>query len=120
MIRFWVLNITGGAVFLAGWVQGTVSSVVYGDVTRITWGIGLMTLIGLYAAYNRRWEALRYIAGILPLLGLLGTVIGIKIAIGGVEGQDFALRDFGIDTALNTTIAGIVGSLWLGFNEKIS
>jgi biopolymer transport protein ExbB/TolQ len=50
----------------------------------------------------------------------LGTVIGIKIAIGGVEGQDFALRDFGIDTALNTTIAGIVGSLWLGFNEKIS
>ena len=80
-MKFWILNITGGAIFAAGWIQGSVSSVVYGDMTRMTWGLGLLILMGLVFAHRGRWEAVRYIAGILPLLGLLGTVIGIKIAV---------------------------------------
>jgi peptidoglycan/LPS O-acetylase OafA/YrhL len=115
--RFAMLN---GALFcclaaacVAGWVWPLIAS----DRTYMTAGICLLMLVGLALVPIRRWTWVGWIADLLPTLGLLGTVIGLAIAISGSEGNEYSLRSLGVATALNTTIAGIIGRVWLSLNE---
>jgi len=65
----------------------------------------------------------RYLAGLLVLLGLVGTVLGLKIAfdnasITATGDLDAAAEMFstvmgGVGLALSTTLLGVVGNIWL-------
>ena len=118
-MRFWVLNLTGAALLAAGWMQGAVANVFMGDQTGMTFGIAAVFLVGLALAARGRWGGAEYVSLILPTLGLLGTVIGFSMALTGVAGDDIVLRDIGVHTALNTTIVGLSGSLWLGLLGRL-
>lgn len=113
-MRFWVLQAIFCALFIAGWIHGAVADIFLQDPTHITALIAVVFLVGVWFAAERRYARVEYVATVLPTLGLLGTVIGFSMALIGVQGQDVVIRDLGVHAALNTTIAGLVGSLWLG------
>ena len=71
----------------------------------------------------------RYIAGMLVLLGLVGTVIGFIVALSGVDPQKVpsvenvapmvARLINGMSIALYTTLVGSVLHLWLMVTQRI-
>lgn len=100
----------GGASFLAKVVAGGVREVDRGyDAVVKGMEDAADTATG---AFLRRLEHLNMIANIAPMLGLLGTVIGmvnsfnqISIAVGGVDPRRLAS---GIFEALMTTVMGLI------------
>jgi hypothetical protein len=117
-IKFAIIQVTVISLLAAGWALGWLQLLFLTDQTFITSIIAVVTAIGLLQVWMGRWGWVEFIVTALPLLGLLGTIIGIKIAVGGVEGQEIELRDLGVATALNTTIVGMIGALWVGFSER--
>ena len=76
-----------------------------------------------------RTAVVRHIANSLVLLGLIGTVVGFIIALGGVDPQHAsdvkAIAPMvstliqGMSTALYTTLVGSVLNVWLMANHQI-
>jgi len=74
-------------------------------------------------------SAVRHIAGILVLMGLVGTVIGFIVALSGVDPQKVPAVDNvapmvarlinGMSIALYTTLIGSVLHLWLMMTQRI-
>lgn len=74
-------------------------------------------------------SAVRHIAGILVLMGLVGTVIGFIVALSGVDPQQVPTVDNvapmvarlinGMSIALYTTLIGSVLHLWLMITQRI-
>lgn len=75
----------------------------------------------------------RYITSALPITGLIGTIIGLTMSIGGLEGViDNALEDRsafssslgssleGIGTAFYTTLSGMIGMLIMKFFNMLA
>jgi biopolymer transport protein ExbB len=64
------------------------------------------------AAQKKRMHALIFIVQLAPLLGILGTVLGLAeafLSIGNLGGTEkFQVLSQGIGKALSTTIAGLV------------
>lgn len=72
----------------------------------------------------------RYITGVLTMLGLLGTFLGLMVAIESMRGL-LSLKDFdaffdgvvgaldGMGTAFSTSLAGIAGAVWLGLEQVV-
>ena len=64
------------------------------------------------AAQKKRTHALIFIVQLAPLLGILGTVLGLAeafLSIGDLGGTEkFQMLSQGIGKALSTTIAGLV------------
>ncbi len=73
--------------------------------------------------------AVRHVAGILVLMGLVGTVIGFIVALSGVDPQKVPAVDNvapmvarlinGMSIALYTTLIGSVLHLWLMLTQRI-
>jgi biopolymer transport protein ExbB/TolQ len=71
----------------------------------------------------------RHIGNLLVLLGLIGTVVGFIMALGGIDpgevgdpssiGPMVARLIKGMGVALNTTLLGAVLNIWLGFNARL-
>jgi biopolymer transport protein ExbB/TolQ len=71
----------------------------------------------------------KYIANMLVLLGLIGTVLGFIIALSGVSAESAGDVDAiqpmvgallsGMATALYTTLTGAVLSMWLGLCYRV-
>jgi len=71
----------------------------------------------------------RYIAGILTLLGVIGTVVGFIIALAAFQSTDVASVEevpkaivqmtSGMSTALYTTLVGGVANVWLTANYQL-
>lgn len=59
------------------------------------------------------------IAKWLAYLGLLGTIIGFKIALAGSAMDDVGAIKNGIDVAIGTTIVGGILCLWTWINLRI-
>jgi len=72
---------------------------------------------------------IRYLAGILVILGLVGTVIGFIIALSGVDpkvtsdisaiGPMVSLLIQGMYVALYTTLVGAILNIWLMLNYQL-
>ena len=78
---------------------------------------------------TQRIAAVRHIANLLVLLGLIGTVLGFIIALSGVDPETASDVDSiapmvsvliqGMSTALYTTLIGSVLNVWLTANYQI-
>jgi len=74
--------------------------------------------------YERGLSTVRIIASIAPLLGLLGTVIGVLSAFDAISQQgmdDPSVFASGISLALITTVAGLIVAIphYIGYNYLI-
>ena len=114
LLQLWATG-APGASGLAGWIMGTgpaTEPVFPGDTTLAA---GLFAERWDYLA-ARRMAPMAYAVWLLPLLGFIGTVIGISDAIGGL-GTVFAEQDRqealeavlgALRFAFDTTFAGLV------------
>jgi hypothetical protein len=109
---------------------------VFDDRTYMTHGIAALGAFGVALSLRWFWGGLSprwamrwslFLAGQLVAFGLLGTVIGYKMALGGVSAATAADVSAvtpmvsallsGQATAINTTIVGILFSCWLLWNR---
>lgn len=130
------LNCAIAATILVLFVEGY-GARVFADQTYMTHGIAALGVVSV--ALSLWWYAvpgdpvravhwLGYLAGTLVGLGLLGTVVGFVIAMGGVAEGNAAdpsaitpmvsalLR--GMATALFTTLVGTVSAEWVKLNRQ--
>lgn len=120
MIARWsILQVLGAALLWIAYAEGWLTYLIAGDRTYMTAAIGALLICGLVASILRQWTWADFIRDHLPTLGLLGTFIGFGMALGGVEGAEYELRDLGVATALNTTVCGLIGYLWLGVTRMV-
>lgn len=151
IFRFWLLNLFGFGLLLAAWWFGYVGHILAGDQTRLTVLIFAVFLAGLVVTYHRMiaielqgigtsYRQLKLllpqqirtthdIATTLVLLGLIGTVLGIIVALSAVDPDSAAdvtaiplmvstmLK--GMSTALYTTLVGSILSVWTMFNYRL-
>ena len=115
---FLILQVIAAATLYAGWRLGLLVPFFVADRTGLVVLIAVVALIGVANVGLRRWDDVAFISKHLPSLGLLGTVVGFSVAIAGLT-ADFDIKLLGLHTALNTTLAGLVGHLWLSLNERI-
>ncbi len=121
MTKAVLLQMIGAVLLFAAWQQGWVLPIFEQDATRISWLIAAAFVLGVLLLPDGHVKGIssRWIANMLPMLGIMGTVIGLKITIGGMESDNLAMADFGLATALNTTVAGLIGSAWLRFSKRL-
>ena len=117
--KFLILNGIGALCLMAAAMQGWVRHLIEADRTYMTAGIALTFLVGLVMVWRSRWSWVDWLAGVLPALGLLGTFIGFAMAVNSLTGPATDMAALGLNTALNTTIAGIIASVWLQLNERV-
>ena len=117
MARFLILNITFAAILAAGWLHGFVKDIYEMDSTGTVNTILVVFLIGLWRAFKNDWRGVDFAATLLPVLGVLGTVVGIVMVLDTDGG--FANRLPGIGTALSTTGVGLAGHAWLAVNRWV-
>lgn len=120
----------------AAFLALTWSAVVFGltrdikikDETYVSWLIATIFLIGLIVAIKaifdpNQWKNVRWLANSLVFLGLIGTVLGFIVALSSIDPEQSTDIDkvretigflvAGMGTALQTTLIGSVGYLWL-------
>lgn len=137
-----------GALALFEIETGTTTYLVRSDSTGITAAIVITCLLAVGSSWNAMWETglhwakanrrervarsvavIRFMASLAVMLGLFGTVVGFKAALASIGAGNIAdpnalgpiMSAFmaGMATALNTTIIGTVGSLWLVVNAEL-
>lgn len=107
----------------SAWVNDWLQSEILSDVTYLTHAIFLLTFVGIGCAALKRWRGVRFTCKVLVLLGLIGTVIGFRMALSGINPDSVsdvsvlsglvATLVQGMGVALTTTLMGSIGALWL-------
>lgn len=109
-----ILMVIAAGLLAVAVVSGNLQHVIDGDRTGIVWAVGALGFVGTACArWRRAWLTWMCDQGVAPLLGLLGTVIGFMMALGGLSSDAYAANMAGVETALTTTVAGVVVHLWL-------
>lgn len=130
--RMLIVNACGGALVVWAWQQGYVETVYAGDISRLTYVITGLFIIGLVSSFIRAskvsgllnqvkagnrvsvngpkiTEKAAHLADIsnwLVILGLLGTVIGFFIALSGVDQNGLASAS-GVQMAVGKLMEGM-------------
>lgn len=121
--KFAALQVVGAGLLVALWLSGCGPMLAKADRLYAAPVIGLAILIGLVCAWRGFWEATDWIADKLPVLGLIGTVAGVVLAIAGIKNGDLdaeRVKIFSeIGNALVANLFGIVGYAWLALTERL-
>ena len=110
---FLMLHVMAAAALYAGWRVGVIQAFYASD------SFYLATILTGYAGYGLVcvlcgwWNRVAQVIDDLPTYGLLGTVVGFSIALGGIMAEEIEARNAGLQVALNTTIVGLIGAQWL-------
>lgn len=105
--------LTTASLIFGAWHLGYVEPLYLEDQTYITYVITALWALALACWFAGKKEITEYISNTLTTLGLLGTLLGIKIATSGQALDDHTVQSLGVSSAINTTILGIVCSLYL-------
>lgn len=129
LFRFLVLQLIAAALLYGAWVKGWIHAVVLSDPTYLTQGIAAASLFGLLQVARQQWSEARQTANQLAEAGLIGTVIGFFISLGGVDPQTagdvnaitpmVATLISGMSVALTTTLVGAITGLWIVLNVRL-
>jgi len=136
ILSFLTLNVAGVALLIIAGLRGWHEEIWEADPSRLTIVIAVLFVFGLvllgmrlFLKRSRRTrdiDTVRFISGTLVVLGLIGTVLGIIIALRGVDekvvgdtasiGPMVAQLITGMGIAMYTTLVGASLSLWLNIN----
>ena len=117
--RFLLCQIVGASLFAAAWLLGAPQYLYAGDPTYLTPAIASLAVVALLFAAAGRQQAADFISYELPVLGLLGTFVGLQMAVDATSGDFGAIRA-ALGTAFNTTIVGIIGAGWLRLTKQLA
>ena len=126
-LRWWLVANLSAALTLGGIYSGHAANIIATDTTFLALGIVVayfvMTVWIGFAAHSRRdfpdrWA--NWLIGVMPALGLIGTLIGIVdlFAFGGGAIENEAVYR-GLGTALYVTLCGLVYSEFLILQMKV-
>ncbi len=120
MKRWLVMSVLGLALYWAAFMIGWVGIIIDGDSTGISYGVFAIAGVGLMSmSWTPEWGRWLCDHGVPLLLGLLGTLVGFMTALSGMVLDDSALKMQGVDSALTTTITGLVVHLYLLVTLKV-
>jgi cadmium resistance protein CadD (predicted permease) len=146
LYRLVIINACASAAVVAAIAKGYVLPVFASDTTNISYAILALFVLGLASTLNRAMKVSAAINGMkqghgvdplkaakmsikndhindiakwLAYLGLLGTIIGFKIAVAGSAVEDAQSIKNGIDVAIGTTIVGGILCLWTWVNLRM-
>ncbi len=157
LLRFGVVHTVALALLAAAWLQGWVGLIAAADSTHLVAVIAATFVAGLALCARRivrtsrelndaapvpeaavpalrlrlaaRIAAVRHIANSLVLLGLIGTVVGVMVALDGIDpdtvgdtgaiGAMVSTLPAGMAIALHTTLVGAVLNVWLMVNFRL-
>ena len=118
--RLIVINTVFVAAMVWAWFQGFVTMVFDGDHSRACYGVVVIVMASIIAAFRGFKVHLLKAAWLCETLGFGGTILGISQ---GFRGADLTTLQgiiaagnamyAGMGTAFLSTIAGFVGMLWL-------
>jgi len=120
--RLVAINVCGAAGLIVAGLAGWLDDAIFSDATYMSHAMAAIACLGLALTWSGRMAASRRTGTMLVILGLVGTLLGFKIALGGVGDQSdlratLTVLLSGMATAINTTLVGAVGSLWLALNR---
>jgi hypothetical protein len=116
--HFFIFQVVMVTLLGVAWYLGWLQPMFQNDRSFLSYGIAVVLVLGLATVANQSWKWLHYCIAVAPMLGLMGTVIGIMLATQGMAGSEsIELRDLGVSTALNTTLMGMMVSSYLFFLE---
>jgi len=131
---YWAIQSIATLALVAAYWQGWIDDYILYDRTGISQAIALLGIAGsvyMIGAWRSQYDYNRYLATVNTIasyavqLGLLGTLIGIMIALGGIvtvsgatelKGM-VALIVEGMKIALGTSIIGCIVALFLGVHR---
>lgn len=131
---YWAIQAIAALALVAAWWQGWLYDYVLTDRTGISQAIAVLGLVGsvyMFAAWRSKWQYGRHLATAGTIaswcvqLGLLGTLVGMLIALGGVvtasgaaelKGMVASLVE-GMKIAIGTSIIGCIAALYLGIHR---
>ena len=118
---FLILHVIAATALYGAWRANLLVEFFAADKMGLTALIAAVAITGISGVAMRRWALVEFIKKHLPTLGLLGTAVGFSLAVAGLgaDSGGFELKLLGLNTALNTTIAGLIGHLWLALNERL-
>lgn len=123
-LRLAVIQVIACALLGVAWLQGLVTEAIESDSTHIiVWTIATVVLATSLATWwqrGRAWTAWTCEWAIPAMLGFLGTALGLMQALAGLTGDVDAQKLAGVETALVTTIVGIIATLYLLLIERVS
>lgn len=109
-----ILSIVMMGAIAALHISGNLMPYIMADSTFITAGlIGFAFICTILSTCRRKLMIWVIDNQVMPMLGLLGTVLGFMIALNGIVGAMEATKLAGVETALITTAAGMIAHLWL-------
>ncbi len=110
---FLILHVIAAAGLYAAWRAGVLQAFYGSDSYHLATILTGYAAYGLVCVFFGWWDRVAEVIEDLPTYGLLGTVIGFSVALGGIMEGETEARDAGLHVALNTTIVGLIGSQWL-------
>lgn len=129
LAHYLILNTFGlGALTIAA-LNGWVARMFLADASYLCVVIALaFTAANVCVLFAREWAA--WLGQQLVLLGLIGTVLGFVLALGGIDassagdlnavGRMIGALVQGMGTALWTTLAGAIGFLWIDLLLRVT
>jgi hypothetical protein len=121
--RVLLINLVGLCLLAAAWAAGGAGLVLNADRLHAAPAIAALTLLGVTLCWRGKWEAAEWLADKLPVIGLIGTVLGVLLAIQDAQSMDLdaaKLQLFSeIGRSLVANLLGIAGYAWLSLVIKV-
>lgn len=120
--RLAALHVIAAGLLAGAWLAGWLQILLHADRWHALPVLGFVLLVGLWLAGRRRWADVEWVADLLPILGLIGTVVGfILTAATGDLATAAGKTALAVDVlyALVSNLGGIVGYAWLTLVRRI-
>lgn len=143
--RLAIVNTVGAVLAYAAHASGMIAPIIRTDASYLSLVIVALFIAGLASTFTRavkvgaamnaaktgdadvakvakmaaKNEHIGDVSNWLMTLGLLGTVIGFMMAMGGIEAGNTEGLIAGLHTAIGTTVVGAVLSLWTEVNRRM-
>ncbi len=114
-----ILTVIVMAALYAGWRVGMLQAFYASDAFYLATLLTGYTSYGIICVLCGWWGRVAEVIDDLPIYGLLGTVVGFSLALGGILSGEVEARDAGLHVALNTTIVGLIGSQFLAICQRV-
>ena len=120
--RLAALHVVAAGLLVGAWLAGWLQILLDADRFHAIPVLGVVMLAGVWLACRRRWGDVEWLADMMPILGLIGTVAGfIFTAATGDLSTAAGKTAFAVHVlyALVSNLAGIVGYAWLTLVRKV-
>ncbi len=128
MSRFWLFQLFGFFLLCIAQLVGFPLLIWDGDTTKLIVLIMALGIYGIWEQAHQEWDKADATGNICVLVGLIGTVLGIIVALSGINPESVADASSvkqvvttmvqGMGTVYYTTLVGAVALAWMRLGEK--